>query len=120
MLNLSQKTLSKVKKYLLRQQKEVNERIKEIDKNDQIMDSDAPEAEELGTASWTAEVHSRFDVLKNDLVGFSGRIKKSLLNLKKGTYGKCENCGKEIEAARLEALPTATICLSCSKKSSKK
>lgn len=30
-----------------------------------------------------------------------------------GTYGVCEDCGKPIAAARLEALPEATRCVSC-------
>ena len=30
-----------------------------------------------------------------------------------GTYGICEQCGKEIGAERMEALPTATRCISC-------
>lgn len=33
----------------------------------------------------------------------------------KGTYGKCEVCGKPIEEARLAALPGATTCLTCKK-----
>ncbi len=31
----------------------------------------------------------------------------------KGGYGVCESCGKEIGAERLEALPSATRCISC-------
>ncbi|WP_341729940.1 TraR/DksA family transcriptional regulator [Brooklawnia sp.] len=30
-----------------------------------------------------------------------------------GTYGYCENCGKPIGKARLEAFPRATMCVSC-------
>lgn len=30
-----------------------------------------------------------------------------------GVYGKCEDCGKEIGALRLEALPASTRCVSC-------
>jgi len=31
----------------------------------------------------------------------------------KGAYGKCEDCGKEIGAERLAALPSATRCVRC-------
>jgi len=31
----------------------------------------------------------------------------------KGAYGLCESCGKEIGAERLEALPSATRCITC-------
>lgn len=30
-----------------------------------------------------------------------------------GGYGRCERCGGEISAERLEALPDATTCISC-------
>ena len=30
-----------------------------------------------------------------------------------GTYGYCENCGKPIGKARLEAFPRATMCVAC-------
>jgi len=30
-----------------------------------------------------------------------------------GTYGTCESCGKHIEPARLEILPTARRCMNC-------
>lgn len=30
-----------------------------------------------------------------------------------GTYGVCENCGREIDIARLEAIPYTWLCLHC-------
>jgi DnaK suppressor protein len=30
-----------------------------------------------------------------------------------GTYGRCERCGGEIDAGRLEALPWAAKCIEC-------
>jgi DnaK suppressor protein len=34
--------------------------------------------------------------------------------LAEGTYGLCSNCGAEIPPERLEALPEAVLCISCS------
>ena len=34
-------------------------------------------------------------------------------NLAAGSYGVCDSCGKPIAAARLEALPWATECITC-------
>ena len=36
-----------------------------------------------------------------------------------GTYGVCDVCRKPIEPARLEALPHASLCLSCKAKQGK-
>lgn len=119
MLNLPQKTLDKIKNILQREQKEVEEQIETIEKEDPVMMQDVPESSESGTESWQAEVHSRISSLKEDLLGLSKKISNSLTNLRKGTYGKCEKCGKIIEKERLEVLPTATLCLVCSKKNKK-
>lgn len=120
MLNLPLKTINKIKSSLLKQQKSVSKQLADIEKDDPITNNDlAPESSESGTDSWMAEVHGRLSTIKNDLVNLSKRISDSLLRLKKGTYGKCDNCGKLIEIARLEAMPTATLCLSCSKKKNK-
>lgn len=120
MLNLHRGTINKIRKILLRQQKSVEKQLREIEKDDPVTNRDlAPEASESGTDSWMAEVHGRLSAIKNDLAMFSGKIRNSLLSLKKGTYGKCEKCGKPIEKDRLKALPTASLCLSCSKKSKK-
>jgi DnaK suppressor protein len=33
-----------------------------------------------------------------------------------GTYGLCENCGRPIAPGRLEARPTATLCIDCAQR----
>ena len=40
-------------------------------------------------------------------------VEHALRRLDDGTYGTCERCGKQIELARLEVKPDATLCLSC-------
>lgn len=120
MLSLPQKTLDKVKRYLLRQQASVEKQIVEIEKEDPMLMEAVAEASESGTDSWQADVHARVVAVKDDLLNLSKRITHALTHLKKGTYGKCEKCGKAIEAERLEAMPTATVCVSCSKKDPKK
>ena len=41
------------------------------------------------------------------------RLTAALKRLDEGTYGTCANCGGDIAPARLEALPTATLCINC-------
>ena len=40
-------------------------------------------------------------------------ITGTLKRMDEGTYGKCERCGREIPIERLEARPTASLCVSC-------
>jgi len=42
-------------------------------------------------------------------------INKALEKIKKGKYGICEECKKEISIARLKALPAAETCRKCKK-----
>ncbi|NQZ53946.1 MAG: RNA polymerase-binding protein DksA [Piscirickettsiaceae bacterium] len=41
------------------------------------------------------------------------KIQQSLVDLDKGDYGFCESCGTDIGIRRLEARPTATLCIDC-------
>lgn len=41
------------------------------------------------------------------------KIDESLSNIDSGDYGYCEQCGVEIGVRRLEARPTATLCIDC-------
>ena len=41
------------------------------------------------------------------------KIEESMQNLENEEYGYCEACGVEIGVKRLEARPTATLCIDC-------
>lgn len=41
------------------------------------------------------------------------KIDESLKDIESGDYGFCETCGIEIGIRRLEARPTATLCIDC-------
>ncbi len=40
-------------------------------------------------------------------------IDEALDKIQDGTYGVCEECGEEIGAGRLKAMPLAKLCVSC-------
>ena len=40
-------------------------------------------------------------------------VEHALRRLDEGTYGICENCGRQISKERLEARPEATLCIDC-------
>ena len=41
------------------------------------------------------------------------KIDESLATIESGDYGFCESCGIDIGLRRLEARPTATLCIDC-------
>ena len=46
-------------------------------------------------------------------------VEHALDKFEKGTYGFCDVCGQRIDPARLEALPQASLCVSCKEKQTK-
>lgn len=60
-------------------------------------------------------VHERevASAVMEDLSRKLQEIENALRNLENGHYGICEACGEPIDPERLEALPEATLCVSC-------
>ncbi len=116
MLRKTRENFDFIKRKLLRQKAQVELELKDLDKKDPIMSDGLAESSEPGTESWMADVHNQVVAVKHNLISLRDKIKTSLLRMKAGKYGKCENCGMQIEVERLEAMPSATLCLSCSKK----
>src|ERR1700737_4784881 len=42
-----------------------------------------------------------------------GAVDAALKRISEGTFGQCLNCGQEINAKRLEALPWVRYCITC-------
>jgi DnaK suppressor protein len=40
-------------------------------------------------------------------------VDAALERIEGGTFGVCQNCGREIRTERLEALPWAALCIDC-------
>jgi RNA polymerase-binding protein DksA len=43
------------------------------------------------------------------------QIEAALTRISEGKYGTCAKCGEPIDPRRLKALPTAAMCISCSR-----
>ena len=119
MLNFPLKTVEYLKALVNRQQKEVEKNLKEVKKDDPAMNQILAETSEPGIDSYIADTHTKTLVLEQQLKKTNTSIKEALLKIRKGAYGKCEKCGKQIEIGRLMVMPTAQYCLNCSKKVSK-
>jgi len=59
------------------------------------------------------EEHDRIAATKNKLEEDLNEAKEALKRIEKGNYGKCLSCGQLISVERLEAVPTAKLCLAC-------
>jgi DnaK suppressor protein len=63
-------------------------------------------------ATETLELEKRL-TLENRIRQELSKVEHALEKIQNGTYGICDNCGKPIDPERLEALPQATVCMSC-------
>ncbi len=63
----------------------------------------------------TAE-RGEVDAIVGTLRDTLNEIDDALGKLEAGTYGLCESCGAPIPEARLEAMPSARLCISCASK----
>jgi DnaK suppressor protein len=47
------------------------------------------------------------------------KVEEALLRIQEGTYGLCLDCGSQIGVKRLEARPTAELCIDCKENAEK-
>ena len=56
------------------------------------------------------------DALASKLLETLAEVDAALAKIDSGSYGSCEQCGREIAPARLEAKPAARYCIDCASK----
>lgn len=103
-----------IKLRLEQDQKQLNEQLEQIRtaRTAQERREGSPFGKREEEAGETAELENLIAQEKHvldQLVDIDLAIKK----LENGTYGPCQKCGEPIETARLEAIPTAKICMKC-------
>lgn len=99
---------SKAKKGLLKRRAEL---LGEIDdREDAIASVSIDDQEDKQIERLDDEVLSALsDVDRNEII----RIDAALKAIADGSYGICHECGQKISPQRLEAMPDATLCISC-------
>ena len=69
-------------------------------------------------ATETLELEKRL-ALENRLREQLTDVEHALHKFEEGTYGLCDSCGEPIDPARLDALPQASLCMTCKAKQAK-
>ncbi len=108
---MTNENLEKFKNLLLKEKAGLEEKIKKLndpDFGDDIdsLEEESDETEEMGT---TIALSGSFS---DRLSG----INEALGKIDDGTYGICENCGKEISMELLEVDPESKLCKDCKSK----
>ena len=116
---MQEQKLAEFERRLHDERKDLTDRIKFID--DQGLDVPLGDSiSELSTydnhpADIGSEVFERSKdfALRESAMITVAAIDDALEKIKKGTYGLCDVCGKEIAMERLEAIPSTTLCRDC-------
>ncbi len=89
------------------------ELVEDIDRTMSVMQDDTinlPDPNDRATLETDRSLELRTRDRERKLIK---KINDSLIDLDKGDYGYCEDCGIEIGIKRLEARPTANLCIDC-------
>ena len=58
--------------------------------------------------------------LRNREILYIKKVDDALTRIEEGSFGECDECGEDIELRRLEARPTATLCVGCKEEQERK
>jgi DnaK suppressor protein len=75
--------------------------------------------DEIDQATTDVEQSMRMRLSNRETLYFK-KIEEALVRIDEGTFGLCESCEEEIGLKRLEARPTATLCVSCKEEQERK
>jgi DnaK suppressor protein len=108
---MEKKVLEEFKQLLLKERERLGIGAGKTNKELQLLEEDKPiESEEKATVESAVDLLAKLrEQGSKDLKD----IEDALDKIESGTYGICEECGKPISEARLKALPTARLCITC-------
>jgi DnaK suppressor protein len=79
----------------------------------------------VNNSAWTADFIDQASMETDSALAFhirerdsklARKIKETLAKLENGTFGICEECGRQISEGRLKARPIARLCIKCKEK----
>ncbi len=118
---MNKETLERNKKKLEEKRKELRKMLERFANEDTKPEGDwdtrFPKLDDGGDLEESADEVEEYASLLSVEYSLEKRLKKvddALESIKKGEYGKCKKCNKEISKERLELIPEAQTCKDCS------
>ena len=105
------------KEVLEKEKKQLEKEIDYYKMEDPYLNPDRSNFNTLDDDITETEGHDRIIATILNLRQRLSEVKKALVRIEDGSYGICKNCGKSIPEERLEAMPSAAICMGCHSKS---
>ena len=107
---MNKEKLKKFRKIFEAQRKSLLFNDKVVREDFSVCADDRPD--EIDQATTDVEQSMRMR-LRNRETLYLKKLEEALNRIEEGTFGECEECGEDIELRRLEARPTATLCVGC-------
>jgi RNA polymerase-binding protein DksA len=104
-----------VRDHLIELLEELDERLTRI--TDDVRHTENPIEKDFAEQITQNENNEVQDFLGNSARDEMARIKSAIASIDKGHYGTCQVCAEPIGAARLKAIPFATLCIKCASES---
>jgi RNA polymerase-binding protein DksA len=119
---MNQQDLKYFKKLILEKRAQISQEVEEIERSSRV-DGRLTASEDRSTYSLHMADHGTDAMEREKSLLFAQRggdyidyLNEALERIDNGTFGICRVCGGQISRARLEAVPTATQCISCKSK----
>jgi RNA polymerase-binding protein DksA len=110
---MNQKTIQRRERQLRERRRDLFEQVAETEADLQfIADDRESELEERAQEERAARLFARLDLRGKHEIE---EIDAALQRIANGTYGACTQCGRNIKAERLRALPATPYCIGCAR-----
>jgi len=108
---MTKNDLERLKVELWKRRQEVFERVRALEGDWQTLAEPEIEMGEMAQKAQLTELFESLDLQEQNQID---EINRALNRMAAGTYGICEECGKNIPVERLRALPATRYCVRCS------
>jgi len=110
-------TFSRLKQHLEEELERLEAEVAELESEERDLLSEASgenayrdHMADQGSATFERELDM---TLEENLRTLLSDVRGALARIEAGTYGRCERCSDQIPAERMEAVPTASLCIQC-------
>jgi DnaK suppressor protein len=113
-VTMDKKKLEAFKKKLEERQQALRRTVSRTEEDGRVADQDtAQDIADRAASSYTKEFLFSQSNNERQLLQM---VETALQRIREGTFGECVNCGSEINAKRLEAVPWTRYCIACQEK----
>jgi DnaK suppressor protein len=120
---MKKEEINKLRELLEKEKEEIEKELESFAEKDKKVEGDwdtrfpkwngGSSSGDMEIAADEVEEYSRLLPLEHTLEIRLKNVTSALEKIKKGKYGVCEKCGKNISLKRLQAVPEAKLCLKC-------